>query len=292
MKPSNNSTNTTPICQAMIDRVQFRARAWIIEVLSKLGFRRLGSHFIRKQTPTPTYKRVDTFFHPTFKIKLFVQRKPTCSWLWPLKVTVIPDDNRGLSRPELDSIIKAFTAIQFLTAELAIDFSKESGIDEEFVLRHGLFGKSQPVEPRFENGMRFGSRLSRTHVRAYAKDSISAYRVESEMRRDWLNHHQIRRTGDLASLVDLIVPGRVQFARVDWPALTRHLSAKSIVSDGILREARARGASIHETLRYLRKTVGMANLYRFLRPMPVNKTIQKALEDWATQWVRDAGGAK
>jgi hypothetical protein len=272
-----------------LDRVQFRARAWTIQILFTLGFRRLGSRFVRKQTPISTYTRVDIFFNPTLRIKIFVQRKPACSWLWPLKITVIPDDTRGLSRTDLDSLLRAFTGVRFLTAELAIDFRKHSGVDEKFVLRHGLFGKSQPVEPRFENGIRFGSRLSSTHVRAYAKDSISAYRVESELRREWLSHHQIRRSGDLASLVDLIVPGRVQFVRVDWPALTRHMSAKSIAPDGILREARAREASIHETLRYLRTRVGMANLYRFLRPLPVNKEIQKAVEDWSSQWVRSGG---
>ena len=124
-------------------------------------------------------------------------------------------------------------------------------------------------------------------VRAYEKREIGSYRVEPELQSAWLRAHNIQHLKDLPKLRTFLVPSRIGFARIDWKTLGKHLSRKWLAADQIVREAQLRASSIHVALDYLRNDVGVANVHRFLCPLPINMAIRSALQTWARQWAED-----
>ena len=274
------------LCTVRLDRLQFRARAYVLKLLLLSGFVRMRGHSVRAQTSVTTYRRVDTFLNQRTGTKVFLQREPACPWLWPLKATVVAEDRRGLCSVEAERIFSAFKPARLLLVELALDFTLPGGIDRAFVLRYGLFGKSRPIGGRLYKNLRYGSRFSGAITRAYEKPQTKAYRVEVQLQRTWLRAWGIQQLGDLAKLPALIVPSRVRFVRIDWDALAKYLSRKEIAADPIVREAQTRG-SLHSALEYLRRDVGVANVHRFLRLLPINEEIRLALQMWARKWAED-----
>ena len=279
-----------PLCTVRLDRVQFRARAWGLKLLLLLGFVRMRGGFVRSQTTVTTYRREDRFLNRRTGTKVYLQHDRACPWLWPLKVTVVPDDGPGLCGGEVQRMLGAFTNARLLRVEVALDFTAGSGIDRSFVLRHGLFGKSRLVGGRLYKDLRYGSHYSDIFVRGYEKPAIESYRVESQLQSGWLRARGIQRFGDLARLPTQIVPGRVGFFRIDWDALAGHLARKKMAAEPIIRKAQTRIRSLHTVLDYLRHDVGVANVHRFLRPLAVNRQIRGALRTWARQWAVQGKG--
>jgi hypothetical protein len=282
-KQQGSNYGCSQIC-VRLDRIQFRAHLFLVKLLLLAGFVRMRDHFVMSQTWIVTYRRVVTYRHPRTRTTVAIQYSPACTWLWPFKVTGIPDDQVGFCRDELERIFGAFRRNQLLTAELALDFSSHSGVDRDFILRHGIFGKSLPVGNRIGDELRYGSRYSVTMVRAYQKPEIRSYRVEVELRKPWLHRQGIQKLTDLQKLHGLLVPSRIRFVSIDWHALARQLSRKGVAPDPIMKEAQRRAHSIHRALHYVRSKGGITNAYRLLVPLPINRKIQSALITWAHLW--------
>ena len=85
-----------------LDRLQFRARVFFMEALLFAGFTRIRGHFVRSQTAIATYLRVETFINCQIGTRLFLQRRPACPWLWPFKVSAVPNDKVGFLRADLE----------------------------------------------------------------------------------------------------------------------------------------------------------------------------------------------
>jgi hypothetical protein len=172
--------------------------------------------------------------------------------------------------------------------EAALDFAFGSGVDIEFILRHGIFGKSKPQTDRGGPGqLRYGGRHSDKLVRAYHKSAIEAFRVELELHSRLLRSHRIHRLEDVDRALTSIVLSHFQLAHIHWSALRSHLLARFQTAGlEILATAKARSASIHEVLRYLRNRP-VNNVHRFLRPMTEN---QLALAAAANLAITFAGG--
>lgn len=155
------------LCTARLDRVQFLAETRRNRLPQIPGFYVERDSFVRACSAPPTYRRVRNCANPRSQTTLGIQYQPAPPWLAPIKATVIGDDYRGLQLSELEKIFKAFKNARLLTVELAWDFSVASGVDRAFVMRHAVCGKSKLAGGPLYKDLRFGTRHSRTMVRAY-----------------------------------------------------------------------------------------------------------------------------
>jgi len=274
------------VCTVLVHRVQAIARTWNSEVPQLPGFRVFRDSFVRQQTAIRTYARVRNFKNPHTGTTVDAQYWARPPWLEPVKLTIIPRPPQGLRRAELGAICGQFTRARLLTVELALNFSDDGEVDRAFVLRHGLFGRSRLVEGSAFGDLRFGTRHSATMVRCYEKPEMKCYRVELELHSWWLRENQLAKPEDVSELASLLLPGRLQFVRIDWDALSEYLSRKGLPAETIIREARSRAKSLGRALGYLRSDVGLCNVHRFLRPLRINSTIEQQLRAWADAWRR------
>jgi hypothetical protein len=289
MKISNHITRPLtrkliPILLVLIDRVQLLAWPHGDRLPEIPGFSVVRDTLVRQQTQVKTYRRVRTLRDQKGKTSIYIQYRSACPWLAPVKITVLTEARRGLSFSELENIAGAFKKIRLITVEVAFDFPLSSGVDRWFVLRRGTFGKSQFVSGRLFKDLRYGMRHSATMVRAYEKPEFGAYRVEIELHSAWLRKNGLQNPEDLSKLSSLLLPGRFQFVRVDWHSLSAHLSRKALPAEKIISRARRQARSLSRALEYLRVEVGLSNTHRFLRPLKINRSIQKQLQAWAYRW--------
>jgi hypothetical protein len=127
-----------------LDRVQVLSWAPPGRKPPKLkGYRIVRDYFVRCQTTTATYARMRWYRSTTDATQIFWQYQRRKGWLKPWKITLVADDNTGLTYEKLQSVLKHCRYHRFITVEMAIDFSPSLGIDKEFVRQHGLFGKSR-----------------------------------------------------------------------------------------------------------------------------------------------------
>jgi hypothetical protein len=141
----NPRTRRAKLLDIRIDRLRilcaYPRRALLPDIP---GLRVVRDTFVGRQTTTQTYKRVRQYLNEQTGTKIFLQYDPAVPWLAIVKVTFCPEDRYGLMRYELEAFLGYFKKYRILTIELSFDFKPGSGVDEEFVLRYGLFGKSRP----------------------------------------------------------------------------------------------------------------------------------------------------
>lgn len=279
--------NTDAPCIVRLDRVQFIAWPSGSRLPNIRDFQNLGDHFVRSQTSIATYRRVRRLLNTRTGTQLWLQYWPAAPWLAPIKGTIVAEDKTGLQREELEMVASEFRTIRLLLVELAIDFGWASGVDDWYVRRHGLFGKSRPGGAH--KSMRYGTRKSAKMVRCYAKPEVQAYRVELELHSGWLYSRGISQPGDLACLPPLLIPAHVRFVQLDHPSLKKHLKRAGLPVKDTLRLVRAHGASIHNALAWLRNGVGLQNVHRLLRSTSTTLVVRRAVREWAEKW-RQAGG--
>jgi hypothetical protein len=160
-------------------------------------------------------------------------------------------------------------------AEVAFDFAPHSGIDQEFVLKHAMFGKSRPAHnPKHPDTLHYGTRRSAKFVRCYWKVQVGAYRIELEMHSPW----QVPESDCLLYLLT-VGPKDFRFVDFDWHALNSHLRAKGVRGKQIAAGSRLQSNSIHQLLRYLR-SVHVNNLDKFLHTSEKDALIRDAFEEW------------
>ena len=261
---------------------QPRGRAVPPEIV---GYRVVRDSIVRRQTSIPGYSRVREYVDPILGTRVFLQYRSVRPGLPPFKVTVVGNDSRNLSAREFLQVVRVFKSYRLLLLELAFDFPAESEIDIEFVRLHALFGKCRPAPTRlFPNRALYGARKADKFVRCYLKESVGCFRVELELHSAWLRRNGILKFGDLGRLPGLLFPNHIRFVRFNWTAFTNYLARRRVTGDVILDEARTHSYSIHRLMQFLRKDAGIVNVHRFLIPLPINRAVQTALQNWSRQF--------
>jgi hypothetical protein len=268
----------------LLDRVQLLAWPRGKRLPDIPGFSVERDSFVPQQTSIRTYRRQRTLRDHKSGTVIFLQYQPAPPWLAPLKITIVSETVQGHSRAELSNITAAFKRFRFLLVEFAMDFAPDSGVGKAFVLRHALFGKSEPQRTNQHATIRFGTRQSEIMARAYRRPDDS-FRTELETHGGWLLRQHISKIDDLARLPALLLPKHMGLFVVDWQRLQAHLSREDGSSAArIVAECRERASSLHALLKHLRGDLGLQNVRRFLRPHPLHEQITTAALEWARRW--------
>jgi hypothetical protein len=133
----------TPI-KVRLDRVQILSWAAQRRKPPRLdGYKIVKDCFVRSQTTTSTYARCRQYRCTTNDTKIYWQYDRRKGWLMPWKVTLVADDESGLSYKEVEQVLKHCRHYRFLIVEIAVDFSPSVGVDRQFIRQHAVFGKSR-----------------------------------------------------------------------------------------------------------------------------------------------------
>jgi hypothetical protein len=114
------------------------------------GYKITRDSFVRCQTTTVTYARSRQYQSVTNDAKIFWQYNRLQGWLKPWKITIVADDEGGLSYEEVATVLKHCRHYRFLVVEIAVDFCPSSGVNKRFIRRHAVFGKSRRRAKRKE----------------------------------------------------------------------------------------------------------------------------------------------
>ena len=127
-----------------LDRLQIVSRAPQGGKPPRLkGYKVVRDWFVRCQTTTSTYARVCQYQSVTDDTKIFWQYQRLKGWLKPWKVTIVADDDSGLSYDEIEKVLKHCRHYRFVIIEIAVDFCPSVGVNRRFVRQHAVFGKSR-----------------------------------------------------------------------------------------------------------------------------------------------------
>ena len=127
-----------------IDRIQLLSWAQRGRTPPRLeGFKLVRDWFVRCQTTISTYARVRQYQSVTNDTKIFWQYQRLRPWLKPWKITIVADDESGLSYEEVEKVLRHCRYFRFLTVEIAVDFVPSAGVNRRFVRKHAVFGKSR-----------------------------------------------------------------------------------------------------------------------------------------------------
>lgn len=247
------------------------------------GFAIARDSFVRCQTTTATYARCRQYKRLNDDTKIFWQYQRQKGWLKPWKITLVADDQRGLSEDDIELVLRHCKFYRFLIVEIALDFSPRSGVTGDFVRRHAVFGKSRRKHTIQDRILYWGGRKSEKFVRCYEKQELARYRVELELHSQLLGRENIATLDDFDGLPILIYPKHLQFVEVDWERLRHYLRRKVGKRRGVvIAAAQQKAMSISRIRRYLRRK-GVVNFHRFLVPQVINEKIDRAF----TRWIRD-----
>ena len=246
------------------------------------GFAITRDSFVRSQTNIKTYARCRQYRSTTSDAKIYWQYERQKAWLKPWKVTMVADDKTGLSYEQIHNVLGRCRFYRFLIIEVAADFSPSTGVDREFVRRHGIFGKSRRANRRQKAILYWGNRKSDKFVRCYYKEELASYRVELALHSKLLRREKISTLDDFDGLPLAIYPKHFQFVTVDWNRLQRHL-VRERNSQHLMSGAQQRKSSLSRLRRYLRRH-GVTNFHRFLVPHTINKRMDRALTRWMSDF--------
>jgi hypothetical protein len=106
------------------------------------GFKITRDSFVRRQTTTSTYARCRQYQSLNNDTKVYWQYDRQKGWLVPWKITIVSDDVSGLTRNEIEKVLKYCQFYRLLLVEVAIDFRPSTGVNRIFIRSHAVFGKS------------------------------------------------------------------------------------------------------------------------------------------------------
>lgn len=240
------------------------------------GFRRVADTFVRRQGKIQTYRRVRSLRNPATGTQFFLQYDRAHGFLYPFRGTIVGADSTGIPWGDLQSIGDAYGDFSVRMIELSFDFAPGSGVDEEYVRKHALFGKARPAcTGKFRDRLRYGARGGRKLVRCYAKTSVDAYRVELELHApffgvpdsEWLIHTTSLRPADF------------RFVFVRWAKLDAYLATRGNSGSRVSAAARSEANSVYGLLAYLR-SAAVPNPHRFLRTAAKDELVRSAFTTW------------
>jgi len=282
MTSTNGNRNDTARCVARLDRLIVTVRM-ADKVPTIPGYKVIKDTRVQRQGAVSTYERVRQLESSTTGSQIFIQYKPLQGFLPDQRIMIVGDDRLGITPDEIERVIcPHFRSHKVSLAEIALDFTEESGVDEEFVLRYGRFGKARRRKDRGgPDTVRYGSRGSLKLVRCYWKAPLRSYRTELELHSQLLRKYSLTHVGQLYEVASKLAPGHLCFVRIDWdklePALRRRYDADCAE---ILAEARRRSeVSLRSATRYLGGRV--PNVYRYLKSLRINIDVRAALKEWA-----------
>jgi len=249
------------------------------------GFKLLHNRLTRKRGPEIIrYLRFSRYVCLATGDNLVVYSQPSAQWLYQTKL--IFEANVQLSKGPLESVLKHFPDYSLSLAELALDFHPSLNIDNRYISRYGVFGKSLPA-PHLEGSDRgtayYGDRRSSKLVRCYHKPELNCHRVELELHAKWLRQQHIVKLPDLAQLSALLVPRHIQFLSLDVDKLSQYLVQRDAPPQLI--------GSIHghrkiHSLKRLLSQHGVPNNHRFFVPRKINNHVREALTRFSRRWER------
>jgi hypothetical protein len=277
-------------CVALLDRLRFVCDDDPTTNLRKLSDFSAGQNiFLRTAVDSfQPYGRAQWFSSKHSGTKFCIESEQRHGWLAPASVTLIADDRTGLLPAEVLPVAGAIKTPTLAMAEEALDFSPLSGVDRQFVRRHGLFGKlHRDLETENPVGDWWGSRRGAKRVKSYTKDTVGGHRVELVARGRFLRRHGISSVGDLAKLASILPVRHVWFARLDEERLTKRLrenGASGRETIAALRQVHELEGDLGMVLDYLRGPLGLTNTRRLLVGLRANKLVREALREWGRQW--------
>ena len=225
------------------------------------------------------------FWNMKSQMKFYIESDKREGWLSPYRVTLVADDQTGLTPEEVFGILEVLPEFKLTMLEVAFDFHPEFlGLrDARF---HLLFGKARP-RPRVNGNFYWGTRKGIKRVQIYFKKEVNRVRVELELRSRFLRRFGIADPFDFGRLLS-ILPGRhIFFARLDRQKLIRQLRTTGIPEGyvrGVLRDVDAMSGDLWPSLNYLRNEVGIKNTRRLAVPLEANGLVRDALRVWVSQW--------
>jgi len=247
------------------------------------GFEKLSDRFVRSVTPIKTWERVARYEHGETGSQLFILYRTNLPSLPDMKATLIAPNGRFLSWNAVDGVRRELAEARLVLIELALDFPPKCGIDRDFILKHGVFGKAHR-RPVSLPTIYFGGRRSDKLIRCYFKAEVVAFRVEFQLHASWLTQRNLTQLQNLPDLPMHLAP-YLNFSRIDWTLLRNHLEATQPENASrVLRDARARSRDILRTLSYL-TSEKIFNRHRYLQSLSINRDAMKAVKHWAREWV-------
>jgi hypothetical protein len=281
---------TNAACRVRLDRLVVCGGGRVDSVLPEIqGFRVDKDFRPRMQGRIKTYGRVRRYLSRTSSAQVLLQYQPQCPWLKPWRITLIADDELGLTRQEIENALVDCLAHRVSLFEIALDFDVDAGIDEKFVRKYGRFGKSRLCRGR-AGQFKFGSRASPKMVRFYRKGSISTFRVEVETHAALLRKYSVSQVSDLGTVAMKLFPAHIKFFRIGWEKLQPYLTGKlGSAGVSVCDEARRRSEySMGRALRYLAQN-SVPNPHRFLVSLKINRDVREALQRWAEAFAPNQG---
>jgi hypothetical protein len=271
-------------CVVRLDRLIFNATARNSSGIQNVpGYKRVGDFRPHQQGKIVAYGRVLKLRSTSNTSKIDIQHDPRVPWVDPQRVAMIGHDRTGLNSEEIENVRSQCLHHTLSLVELALDFTPDSGVDCEFVLRHGRFGKSRRrLDRGGPDSLRFGGRLCPKLVRCYFKKELGCFRVELEIHRSLLRKAGVEKVSNLGTAAVITVPAHLKFVAFRWSKLQAYLNRR-FGKDGVRLCDNTRRRAVHSlraATRYLAKN-GVANPHRFLAPLRINRDIKAALRSWA-----------
>src|SRR5580658_4693656 len=106
MSSGDQSLRVTDKCQVRLDRLVICGDGHVDSAMREIkGFRVDKDFRPRRQGRITTYGRVRRYASRTSAAQIVVQYKPQCPWLKPRRITLIADDELGLTQQEIESVL-------------------------------------------------------------------------------------------------------------------------------------------------------------------------------------------
>jgi hypothetical protein len=285
MGESNKGRDIGVWCQARLDRLIVTVRNSEVVPTIK-GYKVVRDTRIRRQGKIRTYQRGREWRSFRTGLRMFLQYDPLQGFLPDQRLTMVGDDELGITPKDIEDVIGVhFRSHRISLVEIPLDFPEDSGIDENFILRYGKFGKARRRKDRGGPGtLRYGSRSSPKLVRCYRKTPLGSYRLELELHSALLRKYSITNVGQLYAVASKLVSGHIRFVRIDWDKLEPVLRRRfGLDCPEILAEARRRAnVSLRNATRYLGRRI--PNVHRYLMPLLANQWARAALKTWADKF--------
>jgi hypothetical protein len=285
----------TPECEVRLDRVEVNAAEIATEQIPDIpGFLKIDDHFLNRKDPKDflPYRRIANYESEGSIQQMDILYEPTCQWISPFKVTLIPRDVTGLQPPDALSILELLTGAKIVRMEVAFDFGYQSGVDAEWIRSHSLFGKARRNQLESRRGWDcWGSRKGAKFIRSYYKKELGIHRVELQLNRRFLNRFEIRDIFDFHRLTAILLGKHFWFAKIDEAKMRHHLRMTGHWGREyrqILERVADGTGDLCEQCSALRKRGKLKNVRRVLVAKAENALAQKALRNWAAQWPKAA----
>lgn len=278
-------------CRAIIDRLQLTAAEFpVADILAVGEYRSLRSHrIVAKDSTQPYgYGRVRIFRHEKTGTKLAVLSERRKPWLAAFRYEFQGQDTTGIQPGDVLQGLQFLRAYRLVLVEPAVDFSLNTGVDENTIRRHCRFGKSRRrPDDQWPTRQTWGSRKGGKFIRTYFKPEVAAHRIELQLGSRLLKKLQIRDVYDLRRFA-VVIPGQIQFVKIDKTALEKRLQRQARREwqiRWILRQVGVRESELDDALLYLRRTIRLTNVHRLLVLLEkYNRLVRSAVKRWAAAW--------